>query len=117
MKIKADNRGRVALGKLFPGEDLAHGEWDVQVNGEVITLSQAGQTPEVEYETPDTLEARHIGKVVSVTFQSRHEGENRRVIGVLNAILYGPERPDQVVLSGEFLDLTNSVILEIKVYS
>lgn len=69
MIIKADNRGRLALGKLNGG-NLAHTEWDVTHSSGTFTVKPVAEEPKSEWEKWGRLDPELIGQVIYVDYDS-----------------------------------------------
>lgn len=65
MIIKADNRGRIALGKLN-GANLAHTEWDVTLASGTFTVKPVEEKPKSEWYFHTYLNADMVGQVVRI---------------------------------------------------
>lgn len=79
MKITADNRGRIALGKLNDNSLAKMGvynpagtEWDVQYKDGQLTVRPWAEEPAEEWVKVGNLEPSHIGQVIGIDYDKTH---------------------------------------------
>lgn len=99
MRITADNRGRIALSKVWPSTrskeeptfGLPYSDWDVTVDKGQVVLTPAGEEPKAEWGFHTRLTPEMIGKTVRI------QGVTH---GQPSGHIYVPENNDIPEISG-----------------